>query len=206
MFVIWNLGFVISNTMLEKIKTIREKIGAGMVDIKKALIEAKGNEEKAIELLRKSGKAKAIKKSERTAKEGIVASYIHSNKRVGVMIKLLCETDFVARNSDFQELAKDICMHIAGMNPKFLKPEDVSSEIVDEEKEIWKEQLKNEGKPEAMLAKIMEGKEKKFREESALLTQPFVKNPDITVEELIAEKIGVIGENIQIGKFIRYEL
>ena len=192
--------------MLEKIKTIREKTGAGMVDIKKALVEAKGNEEKAIELLRKSGQAKAIKKSERTAGEGIVASYIHSNKRVGVMIKLLCETDFVARNSDFQELAKDICMHIAGMNPKFLKPEDVSSEIVNKEKEIWKEQLKNEGKPEVMFAKIMEGKEKKLREESALLTQPFVKNPDITVGELIAEKIGIIGENIQVGEFVRYEL
>jgi elongation factor Ts len=191
---------------LEKIKTIREKTGAGMVDIKKALVEAGGNEEKAIELLRKSGQAKAVKKSERTAKEGVVASYIHSNKRVGTMIKLLCETDFVARNSDFQELAKDICMHIAGMNPKFLKPEDVSSEIVDKEKEIWAQQLKNEGKPEAMLEKIMKGKEKKFREESALLTQPFVKNPDITVGELIAEKIGVIGENIQVGDFLRYEL
>jgi len=192
--------------MLEKIKTIREKTGAGMVDIKKALEQANGNEEKAIELLRKSGQAKAVKKSERTAKEGIVASYIHSNKRVGVMVKLLCETDFVARNSDFQELAKDICMHIAGMNPKFLKPEDVSSEIVDKEKEIWTEQLKNEGKQEAMLEKIMAGKEKKFREESALLSQPFVKNPDITVGELIAEKIGVIGENIQVGEFVRYEL
>jgi elongation factor Ts len=192
--------------MLEKIKTIREKTGAGMVDIKKALVEADGNEEKAIELLRKSGQAKAMKKSERTAKEGIVASYIHSNSRVGVMVKLLCETDFVARNSDFQQLAKDICMHIAGMNPKFLKPEDVSSEIVNKEKEIWKEQLKNEGKPEAMLEKIMAGKEKKFREESALLTQPFVKNQDITVGELVAEKVGVIGENIQIGEFVRYEL
>lgn len=191
---------------LEKIKTIREKTGAGMVDIKKALEQAGGNEEKAIELLRKSGQAKALKKSERTAKEGVVASYIHSNSRVGVMIKLLCETDFVARNSDFQELAKDICMHIAGMNPKFLKPEDVSSEIVEKEKEIWKEQLKNEGKPEAMFEKIMSGKEKKLREEMSLLSQPFVKNPDITVGELIGEKVGVIGENIQVGEFVRYEL
>jgi len=122
------------------------------------------------------------------------------------LVSVACETDFVARNSDFQQLAKDICMHIAGMNPKFLKPEDVSSEIVNKEKEIWKEQLKNEGKPEAMLEKIMAGKEKKFREESALLTQPFVKNQDITVGELVAEKVGVIGENIQIGEFVRYEL
>ncbi|MFA5777106.1 MAG: translation elongation factor Ts [Parcubacteria group bacterium] len=192
--------------MLKKIKTIREKTGAGMVDIKKALVAANGDEEKAIELLRKSGQAKAVKKSERTAKEGIVASYIHSNNRIGVMIKLFCETDFVARNSDFQELAKDICMHIAGMNPKFLKPEDVSLKLVDKEKEIWTEQLKNEGKLETMLEKIMAGKEKKFREESALLTQSFVKNSDITVGELIAEKIGIIGENIQVGEFVRYEL
>jgi len=191
---------------LEKIKTIREKTGAGMVDIKKALVEASGNEEKAIEILRKNGQAKAVKKSERTAKEGIIASYIHSNKRVGVMIKLLCETDFVARNSDFQELAKDIAMHIAAMNPKFLKPEDVSLEIVEKEKEIWTEQLKKEGKPESMIGRIMEGKEKKFREEAALLSQSFVKNPEVTVGELVAEKIGVIGENIQIGEFIRYEL
>ncbi len=177
-----------------------------MVDIKKALEEAKGDEGKAIEILRKSGQAKAVKKSERTAKEGIVASYIHSNKRVGVMIKLFCETDFVARNSDFQELAKDISMHIAAMNPKFLKPEDVSSDLVEKEKEIWTEQLKKEGKPEAMFDKIIAGKEKKFREEMSLLSQPFVKNPDITVGELISEKVGVIGENIQLGEFVRYEL
>jgi elongation factor Ts len=192
--------------MLEKIKKIREKTGAGMVDIKKALTEAKGDEEKAIELLRKSGQAKAVKKAERTATEGVVVSYIHSNKKIGVMLKLYCETDFVGRNSDFQELAKDIAMHIAAMDPKFLKPEDVPTELVEKEKEIWKEQLKNEGKPEAMLEKIMGGKEKKFREELALLTQPFVKNPDRTVGELVAEKIGVIGENIQVGDFVRYEL
>lgn len=177
-----------------------------MVDVKKALEEADGNEEKAIEILRKKGIAKAVKKSERSAKEGIVFAYVHSNSRVGAMIKLLCETDFVARNSDFQELAKDIAMHVAAMNPKFLKPEDVPSEIVEKEKEIWAEQLKKEGKPEAMLEKIMGGKEKKLREEMALLTQPFIKNPDITVGELLAEKIGVIGENIQIGEFVRFEL
>jgi len=192
--------------MLEKIKKIREKTGTGIVDVKKALEQSGGNEEKAIEILRKNGQAKAVKKSERIAKEGIVVSYIHSNKRVGVMLKIFCETDFVARNSDFQELAKDIAMHIAAMNPKFLKPEDVSSDIIEKEKEIWAEQLKKEGKPKAMLKKIMFGKEKKTREELALLTQPFVKNSDITVGELIAEKVGVIGENIQVGEFIRYEL
>ncbi len=192
--------------MLDKIKTIREKTGAGVVDVKKALVEANGDEEKAIEILRKSGQAKAVKKSERTAKEGVVISYIHSNNRIGSMVKLFCETDFVARNSDFQELARDVAMHIAAMNPKFLNPEDVSQELLDKEKEIWTEQLKKEGKPEAMLEKILGGKEKKFREESALMSQPFVKNPEITVKELVAEKIGVIGENIQVGEFIRFEL
>ena len=177
-----------------------------MVDVKKALTQANGDEEKAIEILRKSGQAKAVKKSERTAKEGVVVSYVHSNNRIASMVKLLCETDFVARNSDFQELGKDIAMHVAAMNPKFLTPEDVSRDLVEKEKEIWIEQLKKEGKPEAMIAKIMEGKEKKFREELALLSQPFIKNPEVTIRELIAEKIGVIGENIQIGEFVRYEL
>jgi elongation factor Ts len=136
--------------MLEKIKIIREKTGAGMVDIKKALTEAKGDEEKAIEILRKSGQAKAVKKIGRDAKEGIVTCYIHSNNRVGAMVKLLCETDFVGRNSDFQALAKDIAMHIAAMNPKFLKPEDVTSDFVEKEKEIWKEQLKKEAETNAV--------------------------------------------------------
>jgi elongation factor Ts len=122
------------------------------------------------------------------------------------MVKALCETDFVARNAEFQEMAKDIAMHVAALDPKFLKPEDVPSEIINQEKDIWTEQLKLKGKPKEMLEKILAGKEKKFREESALLTQPYVKNPDITIEELIAEKIGKIGENIQIGGFVRYEL
>lgn len=192
--------------MLEKIKKIREKTGAGVVDVKKALDEAKGDEEKAIELLRKKGQAKAVKKADREAKEGIVVSYVHSNKRVGAMVKLLCESDFVAMNDEFQELGKDIAMHITAMNPKFIRPEDVSAEVIAKEKEIWTEQLKSEKKPEAIMAKIMEGKEKKLREEMALLTQPFIKNPDITIGELIAEKIGKIGENIQVGEFFRMEL
>lgn len=177
-----------------------------MVDAKKALEEACGNEEKAIEIIRKKGQAKALKKSDREAKEGVVASYIHSNLKIGAMVKLYCETDFVARNSEFQELAKYIAMHVAAMDPKFIKPEDVPAKVIGKEREIWTEQLKKEGKPEKMLDKILEGKEKKFREESALLTQSFVKNPETTVEELIAEKVGKIGENIQVGGFVRYEL
>ena len=191
---------------LEKIKNLREKTGAGVVDVKKALDEAVQDEEKALEILRKRGLEKAAKKSERTAQEGVIVSYIHSNGKVGAMVKLLCETDFVARNEEFKELGMDIAMHITAMNPKFLKPEDVSLEIIEKEKEIWKEQLKNENKPENILEQIMAGKEKKFREDLALLSQAFVKNPDETVGDLVAGKIGKIGENIQIGEFVRFEL
>ena len=191
---------------LEQIKNLRERTGAGIVEVKKALEEAGGDEAKAIEILRKRGKEKALKKSDRTAAEGVIASYIHSNAKVGAIVKLLCETDFVARNEEFKALAQDIAMHITASNPKYIKPEDVPQESVDKEKEIWKEQLKGEGKPEEIMVKILEGKEKKFREEISLLTQPFVKNPDQTVGELITEKIGKIGENIQVGEFSRLEL
>ena len=192
--------------MMEIIKKLRQQTGAGMVAIKQALDEAGGNEEKAIEILRKLGQSKAIKKADREAKEGVVVSYVHSNSRVGALVKLLCETDFVARNEDFQMLAKDIAMHITALNPKFVRPEEVPVELVEKEKEIWKAQLAQEGKKEDMMEKIMAGKEKKFREESALLTQPFVKDPSMTVGELIVEKIGKMGENIQIGEFSRLEL
>lgn len=192
--------------MLELIKKIREKTGAGMVAIKNALDEAGGNEEKALEILKKQGHAKALKKAEREAGEGVVVSYIHSNNRIGALLKLYCETDFVGRNEEFQALAKDIAMHITAMNPCCIKPEEVSSELVAKEAGIWKEQLAQEGKPAEMLEKIMAGKEKKFREDMALLTQPFVKEPSMTVGELLSEKIAKIGENIQIGEFVRFEL
>lgn len=191
---------------LEKIKNLREKTGAGIVEVKKALEEAGGDETRAVDILRKRGQEKAMKKSERTAGEGIVASYIHSNGRVGAIVKLLCETDFVARNEEFKFLAQEIAMHITAANPKFIKPENVPVEMVEKEKEIWIEQLKNEGKSEEIISKILEGKEKKFREDLSLLTQPFIKNPDQTVGELITEKIGKIGENIQVGDFSRLEL
>lgn len=191
---------------LEQIKKIREVTGAGMVDVKKALDEAKGDETKAIEILRKNGQAKALKKNDREAKEGVIGSYIHSNNKICAMVKLYCETDFVARNEEFKELAKDIAMHISAMNPKFLNPENVPAEAVEKEKEIWVEQLKSEGKSQEIMEKIMEGKEKKFREDISLLTQTFVKNPDLTIQELITEKIGKIGENIQVGEFSRFEL
>ncbi len=191
---------------LEQIKKLREKTGAGIVDVKKALEDAGGDETKAIELLRKRGQEKAGKKAGRSANEGAVVSYVHSNRKVGAIVKLLCETDFVARNGEFQELAQDIAMHITAMDPQCINPRDIPAEIVEKEKEIWKEQLARENKPENILAKIMEGKEKKFREELALLTQPFVKNPEVTIAGLISEKIGKIGENIQVGGFYRMEL
>ena len=192
--------------MLDLIKKIRERTGAGVVAIKKAIDEVGMDEEKVIELLRKSGESKAAKKASREAKEGVVMAYVHLNNRVASMVKLLCETDFVARNEEFKELAKDIAMHVTAMNPKFIKPEDVSAEIIEKEKEIWQAQLIAEGKKPEMIEKIMVGKEKKFREESALLTQAFVKNPEITIGELIIEKIGKIGENIQVGEIVRFEL
>jgi len=191
---------------LEQIKNLREKTGAGIVEVKKALQESGGDAEKAIVILRKRGQEKAVKKSERSAKEGVVAAYIHSNGKVGAIVKLFCETDFVARTEEFKELARDLAMHITASNPKYLKPDQVSEKIIEQEKEIWVAQLEQEGKPKNIIPKALIGKEKKFREESALLTQPFVKNPDLTVGELIGEKIGKIGENIQVGDFARFEL
>ncbi|HCU70128.1 MAG TPA: elongation factor Ts [Candidatus Moranbacteria bacterium] len=191
---------------LEQIKNLRERTGAGIVEVKKALEEAKGDDNLAVEILRKRGQEKAMKKSDRVAGEGVIASYIHSNGRVGAMVKLLCETDFVGRNKEFKALAQDIAMHITAANPKYLKPEDVDSGILDKEREIWTAQLAEEKKPKEIMDKILEGKEKKFREENALLTQSFIKNPDQTIGELLTEKISKIGENIQIGDFSRFEL
>ena len=192
--------------MLEKIKKLREKTGAGIVDIKKALTEAEGNEEKAIEILRERGLEKASKKSDRETQEGVVVSYIHSNGRVGAMVKLLCETDFVARNDEFKALATDLAMHIAAMNPQCVKPGEVSEELIAKEKAVWTEALKDEKKPEQIIPGIINEIEQKFREEVSLMTQSFVKNPDQTIEALINEKIAKIGENIQVGEFCRLEL
>lgn len=192
--------------MLDLIKKIREKTGAGVVNIKKALDEAKGDEEKAIQILREQGHGKALKRADRETREGVVVSYIHSNNRIGALVKLFCETDFVARNEEFQALARDVAMHVTAMSPLVVKPEDVLAELVEKEKEIWTKQLEQEGKPKEMVAKIMEGKEKKFREEAALLTQAFVKDPSMTIGQLLTEKISKIGENIQIGEFVRFEL
>ncbi len=192
--------------MINKIKQIREKTGAGVIDIKKALEEAKGNEQKAIEILRRRGLEKAEKKGDRSVGEGLVASYVHPTGKLAVLVKVFCETDFVAKNEEFKELAKDLAMQIAAMNPLAVDPSEVDLRIIKERKKLWREELEKEGKKEAMIDKILEGKERKFRNENALLTQAFIKDQNKTVEEYIKEKISKIGENIKVGEFVRMEL
>ena len=191
---------------LDQIKELREATGASMMACKKALEEMDGDYQKAVEMLRKKGEAKAAERSERSTGQGIVASYIHGNGRVGVLVQLGCETDFVARNDEFVSLAKDIAMHIAAMNPLNISPDEVSNELLDKEREIWRAQLANEGKKAQMVDKILEGKEKKFREEASLLKQAFVKDPDVTVEQLITGAVTKMGENIKIVRFSRFSL
>ncbi len=191
---------------LEQIKELRDETGAGIVDVKKALEEANDDKVKAVELLRKRGGDKAIKKSERVALEGIVGTYVHGNKKIAAMVSVMCETDFVARNEDFVVFATDVAMHITASNPTCIFPEDVDSDIIESEKKIWTEQLSKEGKSVEMIEKILIGKEKKFREEQALMTQSFVKNPDITVMELLNEVMIKLGEKIEFKEFKRFAL
>ena len=193
-------------TTLTQIKDLRARTGAGIVDVKKALEEAEGDEKKAIDILRRGGHDKAAKKAGREVHEGVIAAYVHSNKKIGAMVTLLCETDFVARTEDFQTLAYDIAMHVAATDPQFLRPEDVSEELITKEKKIWKAQLVSGGKPDHIHEKILSGKEKKFREEISLTTQPFVKDPERTIADLLREKIATVGENIHIGAFTRFEI
>lgn len=191
---------------VEQIKQLRADTGASMMACKTALEETSGDIEKAIGILRKSGEAKAAKRAERSTGQGVITSYIHSNNKIGVLVHLGCETDFVAKNEDFQGLAKDIAMHVAASAPMYLSPEEVPAELIEKEKDIWRDQLKSENKPEKIWEKIMEGKENKFREEMSLLTQQFVKNPDLTIEDLLKEAINKIGENIKLEKFVRYSI
>lgn len=191
---------------IDQIKALREMTGVSSMACKKALEEAKGDQEKAIEILRKKGESKAAERAERSAGQGIIDAYIHSNKKIGVLLELGCETDFVAKNEDFQNLAHDIAMHIAALNPMYLAPEEIPEEIINKEKEIWKANLKEEGKPENIWENIIKGKEKKFRSENALLKQQFVKDPEITIEKLITDTIAKIGENVQVKRFERFAL
>jgi elongation factor Ts len=188
------------------VKQLREKTGAGMMDCKKALLEVKGDMDKALEFLRKKGLATAQKRAGRAMTEGTVQSYIHMTGKLGVMVEVNCETDFVAKNEDFKEFAKNIDMHIAASNPLGIKPEDIPEEIVENEKDIYRAQALETGKPENVLEKIVEGKLKKFYQENCLLNQPFVRDPDISVADLMNELIAKIGENITIKRFVRYQI
>jgi elongation factor Ts len=191
---------------LDMIKELRELTGVSMMACKSALAESNNDITKAVELLRKSGAAKAGARAERSTNQGVIISYIHPNFKIGALVHLACETDFVAKNTDFQNLAKDIALHIAAADPMCLNPEDVPNEFIDKEKEIWREQLKREGKPENMLDKIIEGKESKFRDELSLLKQAYVKNSEITIGQLLNDNITKIGENVKIEKFVRYSI
>ena len=190
----------------EMVKELRERTGAGMMDCKKALTEKNGDMEKAIEYLREKGLAAALKKASRVAAEGLVDSYIHGGGRIGVLIEVNCETDFVAKTPGFKEFVKDIAMQIAAAKPEYVRKEEVPQEIIEKEKQILRTQALNEGKPEKVVEKMVEGRIEKFFKEVCLLEQPFIKNPDITVQQLLTEKIAQIGENINIRRFVRYEL
>jgi len=191
---------------LDTIKELREKTGVSIAQCKEALEESKGNIKEAIVVLRKKGIDAAEGKSKRETKEGIVAHYIHSNNKVGAMVELSCETDFVAKNEEFQQLGRDLAMQITATDPLAVSPEEISEGKVKEEADIYKEQLKKEGKPEEIIEKAIEGKLSKYKEEKALLTQPFIKNPEVKVEDIVKETISKVGENIKIGKFCRFQI
>lgn len=192
------------------VKSLREKTQAGMVDCKNALVEANGDEAAAIEILRKKGMATAGKKAGRVTAEGAVGSYIHMGGKVGVLVEVNCESDFVARGEEFQQLVKDVAMHVAASDPRWATREEVPAEEIQKEKEILMDQLKNDeknaNKPADVLAKIVDGRINKFYEENVLLDQPFVKDPSKTIGELVAEKVGSIKENISIRRFTRYKM
>jgi elongation factor Ts len=194
----------------QAVKALREKSGAGMSDCKNALVEANGDETVAMELLRKKGIATADKKSGRVTAEGAVGSYIHMGGKVGVLVEVNCESDFVSRGEEFQQLVKDVAMHIAATDPRYTNRAEVPQADLDKEREILMEQLKNDpknaNKPEDVLTKIIEGRLNKFYEENVLVDQPFVKDPSKTVGELVAEKIGSIKENISIRRFARFKM
>ena len=188
------------------VKKLRAETGIGILECKKAIIESNNNYEKAAEILRKKGFEKAKSKSSRSTKQGVIGSYIHTNNKIGVMVEVGCETDFVARNEDFQELVKNIAMQIAAMNPKHISEDDVPSDILEKEKEIYRAQLKDTGKPDNIIEKIIEGKLKKFYSEVCLLDQNFFKEEKKTIQDLITESIHKIGDNIVIKRFVRYQL
>lgn len=190
----------------QSVKALRDKTGAGMMDSKKALVEAGGDIDKAARLLREKGVARATKREGRATKEGLVYSYIHPGDRLGVLLELNCETDFVARTDDFRELAKEMAMQIAAANPQVITAEELPQEAIDEERDTLRKQAQNEGKPEAVVEKIVEGRIRKFQQEVCLLLQPFIKDQDRTVGDLLTATASKVGENITVSRFVRFRL
>jgi len=190
----------------EMVKELRERTGAGMMDCKKALVATDGDIEKAVDELRTKGLASAAKKASRVASEGAVTSYIHAGGRIGVLVEVNCETDFVGKTTEFKQLAYDVAMQIAASNPDYVSREDVPEQVITHEKDVLKAQALEEGKPEKVIDKMVEGRLEKFYKERCLLEQPFIKDPDKTVQELIHEHVARIGENINVRRFARYEL
>lgn len=188
------------------VKELREATGSGIMDCKNALGEADGDIKKAIDFLRKKGLAKAAKRAGRSTSEGVIYSYIHTGAKLGVLVEINCESDFVAKTDGFIEFAKNIAMHIAAADPTGLVPEDIDSSLIEKEKEIFRAQMLEEGKPEKIIDKIVEGKVEKFYKEICLMSQQYVKDPQKTIDDVLKETIGVIGENIQIKRFTRFQI
>jgi elongation factor Ts len=196
----------VADVTSDMIKELREKTQAGMLDCKKALIECNGDMNKAVEFLRMKGLASANKRMGRAAKEGRVVSYIHSNSKLGVLLELNCETDFVAKNADFVELGKELAMQVAASSPLYVDTDEVPAEEIEKERAIYREQMKDSGKPAPVIEKIVDGKLKKFYSEVCLLEQEYIKDPKVIIRDLIKNKIATYGENISVGRFIRFQI
>ncbi|MEE9315699.1 MAG: translation elongation factor Ts [bacterium] len=188
------------------IRELRNKTGAGVMDCKQALLEAGGDIQKAQDVLREKGSVVAIKRSARETQEGLVSSYVHSGNKLGVLLEINCETDFVAKTSEFSQLAKELAMQIAAMDPLWIKPEDVPKEVIEKEKEIYKKQSQESGKPEKVIEKIAQGRLEKYFTQVCLLEQPYIKDPKLKVKDLITESITKLGENIRVGRFTRLKI
>jgi len=190
----------------DMVMELRQRTGIGMMECKKALEESGGDMEKAIAILRKKGYARAKDKASRETSEGVVGSYIHTNGKIGVLVEVHCETDFVARNADFQELVKNVAMHIAAARPKFLSAEDIPASVLDEEKAVIREQIKDQKKPPEIVEKIVQGKLGKFYEEVCLLDQPYIRDDKVSIRQLVQSAIAKLGENIKVSRFSRFEI
>ena len=190
----------------DQVKQLRESSGAGMMECKKALVEADGDMDKAVTILRERGISKAAKKSERETKEGIIGSYVHPGDKLAVMVEVNCETDFVARTDDFRDMVRNLAMHIAAANPLVVGREEVDGSMLEKEREVYRHQALNEGKPEKIVDKIVDGKIEKYYSEIVLMEQQYVKDPDITIKDFITNTIAKLGENISVSRFVRYRL